>query len=479
MNAFAVPFKIILGSESKDACELVCQRIVRLLPGKRVVCAGRWRDQTVYAKLYLDRWHAKRHWRREERGIRALIANKISTPPLLYSGFVKEWGVYILVVAGISDAKTLRQAWDEASDGEARKRLLAAMLSVFANLHNAGLVQGDPHFNNFLVSDDGIYTLDGSDIRQMRSPVAKRMALRNLAAFFSILRPEFYTILHEIFPEYASVCGGKWNDSDVSALLHKIARARARNNAKYIKKKIFRECTPFVCKKTLTKRMVYDRRYDTLAMKAFFADVEHYVNGKTDRYLKRGRSSTVAIVAIGGQKFVVKRYNIRNIWHGFRMALRRTRAAKSWINAHRLRIAGIPTANPVALIENRFGSVRRNSYIITAYVEGPNSIDYFKSQNVSASDKEHVAEHIAEVFQSLAQYRIIHGDLKGTNIVISEKRPVLMDLDSLTECKSEQRFRIRFAEDIKRFLRNWEDNAELKDLFCSRLASLTYSKLCP
>lgn len=98
---------------------------------------------------------------------------------------------------------------------------------------------------------------------------------------------------------------------------------------------------------------------------------------------------------------------------------------------------------------------------------------------MSASDKEHVAERIAEVFQSLARYRIIHGDLKGTNIVISEKRPVLMDLDSLTECKSEQRFRIRFAEDIKRFLRNWEDNAELKDLFCSRLANLTYSKLCP
>jgi hypothetical protein len=67
--------------------------------------------------------------------------------------------------------------------------------------------------------------------------------------------------------------------------------------------------------------------------------------------LKNGRSSTVIRVNLDGLELVVKRYNMKNIWHRLRRALRHTRAHQSWRLAQKLNLFYVNTAKPVAYLE--------------------------------------------------------------------------------------------------------------------------------
>jgi RIO-like serine/threonine protein kinase len=52
----------------------------------------------------------------------------------------------------------------------------------------------------------------------------------------------------------------------------------------------------------------------------------------------------------------------------------------------------------------------------------------------------------------LWKYRITHGDLKHTNILITDNGPILTDLDGMNVHKWTWTYRIRQAKDLKDFL---------------------------
>ena len=83
------------------------------------------------------------------------------------------------------------------------------------------------------------------------------------------------------------------------------------------------------------------------------ADPEGYLKAREVRTLKDGNSSTVMVVRVNDRPVVVKRYNIKGRRHGLARALRATRAARAWRNAHALLFDGVPTARPLAMLEKR------------------------------------------------------------------------------------------------------------------------------
>jgi tRNA A-37 threonylcarbamoyl transferase component Bud32 len=222
-------------------------------------------------------------------------------------------------------------------------------------------------------------------------------------------------------------------------------------------KKIFRDCSAF--KKVQSRRalIMLDRHHDSEAFRNFLRDPEEHFSRSDVQPLKKGNTSTVIKSTIDGREYVIKRYNIKNFWHGIRRCFRPTRAAMSWRLAQYLCLMGIPTAKPIAFIEKRFLGLRTHSYFVMENIEGEHVGQYYAHANRKQEDKKFMADKIKQLFAHLADIKLTHGDLKMTNILIHQNEPLLIDLDGMREHSSVASFERAFNVEWKRFLANWKD----------------------
>ena len=138
--------------------------------------------------------------------------------------------------------------------------------------------------------------------------------------------------------------------------------------------------------------MVCDREFYDEKLIRFLSNPDLVID--ESRLLKKGNTSTVALVVMSGKSLVVKRYNIKSTWHGLRRCFRRSRAWISWRNSHRLVFLGIRTAKPVAFLEKRWGPFRSKAYFITEHVDGVDLGRLFHSDRVKEIDKEGLARQL-------------------------------------------------------------------------------------
>src|SRR5690606_11131714 len=122
--------------------------------------------------------------------------------------------------------------------------------------------------------------------------------------------------------------------------------------------------------------------------------------------LKSGNTCTVALAEINGRKMVVKRYNIKSFCHRLGRLWRSSRAADSWVNAHRLLMYGISTPTPVALLEQRFGPLRGRAYFIAEYIAAPDVAQWLQSEAVTDKQKRAGLEALARLMYKLMLLQI-------------------------------------------------------------------------
>ena len=176
------PYEIRLDGSGEP---LQCQRAVRTIRGKRVVCQAHWRGRPVYVKVFLDPRRAAEHLRRELRGLRAMQACGIATPAVLHHGTAAAGVVHLIVLEEVAAARSMLEAWNAAGSDVERAELVRDMARLLALHHRHGLLQRDLHLNNFLLSHGRIYTLDGGTVRVAHRPVGRYRSLANLGLFLA------------------------------------------------------------------------------------------------------------------------------------------------------------------------------------------------------------------------------------------------------------------------------------------------------
>jgi tRNA A-37 threonylcarbamoyl transferase component Bud32 len=179
--------------------------------------------------------------------------------------------------------------------------------------------------------------------------------------------------------------------------------------------------------------------------------------------LKDGNACFVSRVNFDGKDVVVKRYGHKGIIHSLRHTIKKSRALRGWLHAHRLRGLNIATPRPLAYIEQRKGLLLWQSYLVTEYVEGQNLYGILRDDGTVEQERWRVIEQVAELFERLGKYRITHGDLKHTNILIAGPNAVLTDLDGMKVHRFNWAYKIWRAKDVARFLRKAEFSATLSD----------------
>lgn len=458
---FASPFLLKLAHHEEP---LICDEVLRIIPGKRLVFFGRWNDREVVGKIFFGR-SAKQHFQREQQGIDALLHAKIPTPPLLHSDTNQDKSIHVLIFERIANAESLESYWKKHKSDPTGEPLLHALILELATQHVLGLEQADLHLKNFLVAFEKIYTLDGAGIHSHEGPLSKKQSLENLALFFSQLGIYTHKLQQRLFETYVEARRWLIKKSDLRLLQKTI---RHWNGSRWLdySKKIFRASTSFAKKKTLGVYSLSDRAYATPAFQAFLDNPDAAMAAGDALLLKAGRSSTVAAVTVDQHRFAVKRYNVKSIWHGFSLLFKSSRAKLSWRLSHQLHFVGLPTAKPVAFIEKRFLGLRRQSYFIMEFVEGQRADAFFDAASLNSEQSSAIAKRIISLFFQLARLRLSHGDLKITNILLTpQQEPVLIDLDGMREHRSSRSLWQRFSKDLERFLENWRERPELRQLF--------------
>lgn len=469
-----VPFRLRLEGKANES-ELLCTEILRVLPGKRVVLCAIWKDRPVVVKVFLDRMAAERHCAREMKGLYALAKAGLDTPELLFEGRLFQEDSPVLISRKLEAARKLSEIWNENREDTERLDLLCRASRKVANQHAAGLSQNDPHWGNFLLVDGGLFVVDGDAISSRHSgkPLSRAKSLTNLALFFAQLDPRFDRFLSRAFRAYAGKRGWRVTRALYSELGKKIALQRKRREKAYLKK-IYRECSAFVCHRSWSRFIVCDREFYNEEMARVLADPDAAI--EQGEAIKSGRSSTLALLNLGGRQLVAKRHNIRNWRHACSRALRSTRAWRTWRNAHRLALLGIQTPQPIALVEKRRGPLRSTAYLFMEYVHGPNAYQWLRSAGAEKAASQGLTRQFMQIFQLLSNAGTSHGDLKASNFVAGKEKLWILDLDSMRQHRFRWRFRRAFRRDWERWMQNWADLPEIARIFEQDFVSLRIEK---
>ena len=465
-----VPFSIDVESEGRRD-ELVCTGILRLLPGKRLVCSGKWNGLDVVVKFFLDLTDGRRHFAREERGVNALESSGIITPKLLFRGASVSGEVPLLGFEEISESEDLKKVWEKAESDGRRLDILTRLMTVIAKQHMSGICQEDPHTGNFLLSGENIYTIDGDavDVRHIGKPLSEKLSLKNLGLFFAQFYPGYSNLIPDAFEAYAFERKWMLSDALYDRLMKEVVKSRQSGEKDYLKK-IFRESTSFICDKSMRRYMICGRTYYDDAMAAFLNNPDAVL--KEGRMLKDGNSSTVFLIRLSGRPLVVKRYNMKNIWHAFRRSYRQSRAWVSWRNAHLLKSIGVNTPNPVAMMEKRLGPLRSVSYILTEYVDGTDIHHLLNSDMAGEIDLPGLVKQFGELLRKFASSSISHGDFKATNFILSDKGLFIADLDAVRSHRLKWKFKKAFREDLVRLTQNWKNAPHIAAIFQDEISKI-------
>ncbi len=426
-------------------------RLLRVLSGKRITGQGSIDGGDVLVKLFIGP-KSGRHLQREEKGIRALEKANLPTPRLLDVTALAQGG-HALLTEFLHPAETLQTEWIDAKKShsvEKKKAILTDAIRLLETLHAAGLWHSDLHLGNFIRHNGIVFIIDGDSIKVPRSnkPLRLRKKLLNLAELLAISPDDQVTLLAAYKP------ANSFSKAE-SALLQKLLQKTRHDKITQTIKKSVRNCTRFSTHHRFSQFSSVLREQEenlTQILKAPDQAIE------ISPRLKDGNSSTVSQVDTPQGPVVVKRYNLTSRRYAFSRLWRPSRAWNSWKAGIRLLAMDIQTPEPLALIENRFGPLRRNAWIINAFCTGTPLSEKLNPKHPPSEPK---ATAILSFFNTLHGEQISHGDFKASNLLWHENQIWVIDLDSMKKHRFHWTYARAWKKDRARFLRNWEPDSKL------------------
>ncbi len=431
-----------------DAQNVQLQTSLRHLPGRRLTCRASWREKMVIIKFFYGA-SFRRCAEKEKQVLKALIKSGIDTPALLSSHQHSEFSV--LFIEYIDNAVTLSE-WLKVQKNQVEfESMFEKVTTLMQACHRKGFEVKDPHLENFITNNGKVFIIDAGDIGQSNGPLNKENSLQNLTLLYAQLPItkdiDAYQVLKTCLKRVSAPVPSEmeWQK--------RLIKKRHWRQKKFIDKKVFRNCSAYICKQNRSRFLVAKRDFYTDDVAQALSSPDALI--KNGLLLKDGKTATVTRVNIAGQAYVLKRYNIKKSIYAIVRGLRWSRAASSWKNGLLLEMLGIPTAASYVLIEERWGALRRRSYLLSEFVDAPQAWDVFGGDTFSDQSKKEWAIKIHALFELLKRSQISHGDLKAQNILCPKEGAIFIDLDGMQFNQSYNGFLRQFEKDIQRFQRSW------------------------
>lgn len=434
--------------------EIFCERILRVVPKKRLVIKGLWQDKKVIVKVFFAQ-EAKLHLQKEINGYGALQKNEFAIPELLYAGETDIKDVYVAIFTELYPVALVSNMLAEGREEEADFWLLE-MQRIITRLHNADLMQADLHLDNFLIVSDEIYLIDFSKIKKIEITNQK---LSNIALFYAQLPIYKHSMILTMFADYCADCNMQTNADLEKKLIKKVHMLRYLRGQKLMRKTL-RNSTKFLLEKTKRYHFVCLRKRATPELLNLLRDPEKFSNEHEVKWIKKGNTCSLFTVNIDNKLLVVKRYNVKGLMHQLRNSLQESRAVRSWQYANLLQLFAIPAAKPVAFIEQYKLGLRTYSYFIADYISNVTLTD-----SLLKSVDDEIIKNTKKLIRNLGVLKIAHGDMKSNNFLVDDKQVAIVDFDSMSWPAITKMWLEARRKDILRFRKNWLNQPGLMKLF--------------
>jgi len=146
--------------------------------------------------------------------------------------------------------------------------------------------------------------------------------------------------------------------------------------------------------------------------------------------------------------------------------LTQSRAQQGWNGAIALEKIKVPAAKPILFLEERLFKLPARALTLTEHIDGTALDSLTDKCSLNINQLRTIVQNLADSFHQMKTHQITHGDLKASNIIItSDLIPHFIDFDGTIVHKSQQSFQKSFESDRARFLKNWQTQPELQDLF--------------
>ncbi len=428
---------------------LSCTALLRTIPDRRQVFEALWNDRSVVVKVFSHYIIAKRHLKREWRGLSELKRRGLSSPAPLFYGRTEN-GLRAMVIEKISDSSTALDVFNRTAEKTGKLDLLILVCSELAKQHHKGVLQKDLHLGNFLWQKGKLFTLDTAQIRLFPSEITRKRGISQLALLACLLPEGDTESIAQLCEEYFKARSWHFGNSDKALFQKRLTTQRKRGIKHGLK--CLRTSKRHLRLKIRNSTVVFDKDF---CLGAETLDFVGQIDTLMDKghILKKGNTCYVSHLMCNGKDVVIKRYNHKGFIHSLRHTIKTSRARRGWLHAHRLKMLKIATPKPLAYIEQRRGLLLWQSYLITEYVEGQKLYDFLRNGNLVREQRSIATRKVKDLLDKLDKYRITHGDLKHTNILITDNDPVLTDLDAMQAHKLNCFYKFRRLKDLERFLR--------------------------
>lgn len=181
--------------------------------------------------------------------------------------------------------------------------------------------------------------------------------------------------------------------------------------------------------------------------------------------IKNELGHLIVKVKIHNTNFYIKKYRIKNLFHGLSRILKKTRAYNSWIAIQWMNAVGIKTVNPVSFYEEQGFFGYRTSFLVTEEIEGKRLDEALESD----VDGDLLVSRIEALFKRMNWIKFSHGDAKSSNFFYDKERLVIFDLDSSRKRYTNFLYRRAVLRDKKRIMKSLQDHKEVSLKLSNRL----------
>lgn len=448
------PFQLLISyvSGKTKTGNLTCTDLLRAIPGRREVYDAFWNERAVIVKVFSHKISAKRHLKREWRGLRLLQQRGLSSPEPLFFGQTED-GRWVMIVEKIVNSLTALEVFKKTTEETKRLDLMVLICKELAREHSKGVLQKDCHLENFLLEGDKVFAIDPGQMKFSSRQVTRSRGISQLASLASCLPDSDTGSVSRLCEEYFNARGWSFRKSDETLFQKQLIMHRKRAIRKGLRK-----CLRTSRRHLRIKAGKYIAVFNTdFCRGAELLDFIKQIDSLSDKgqILKNGNTCYVSRFRWNGKDAVVKRYNHKGFIHSLRHTVKKSSAYRGWLHTHRLGMLNIATPKGLAYIEKRRGLLVWKSYLVTEYIRGCKLYDFLRDDNVTQEERSKVTQQIKKLLDKLGKYRISHGDLKHTNILITDNGPILTDLDGMKVHKRDWTYQRHWAKDRARLLKDW------------------------
>ena len=373
----------------------------------------------------------------------ALLSKDINTAlPLAIS---EEKRRLLLVTETVTNSEELMEFCQANFEGnlamgkEAEKRVLLDILALFIrDIHEKGFCHYDLHAGNILikfkekqnVSDYDLYLMDLHRVKIFKN-ISIRKRMYNLSQIFNSLS----SIMTkddklDFIRSYGSNALG--NITDEKELVRQIDEQSTRiRNIHYRSrlKRCLKESSVFSMKRFAGMKMYFRKGYDTDSLQKLIEKHNSALVNNDSAVIMKRDSKT----ALTGHTFndktvlnvVVKQYRTGCAGCLVKNILRGSAGRKAWIAGNGLRVYGLNTPLPLALIEKKILGIPADSYVIMEEVKDSLEMDRYILKNfdnrIDLKKKRALISEYAKTLGEMHNHNIFHHDLKTCNIMVKEK----------------------------------------------------------